>query len=123
MNSVRRMLVACLAAVAVFSAALAADANVAGKWIMTVNTPAGSSNPTFELKQDGEKITGTYSGALGEAPVTGSVKGNELTLNIQIDAAGQQMVVVYSGKLEGDSVSGKVVLGDLGEGTFTGKKS
>jgi opacity protein-like surface antigen len=123
MNMMRTVLIGLLAAFALSSAAMAADVNVTGQWVMTVETPAGRGNPTFELKQDGDKVTGTYSGALGQAPVTGTVKGDELTLNIQIDAAGQQMVVVYSGKIEGNAVSGKVVLGDLGEGTFTGKKS
>jgi hypothetical protein len=123
MNIVRRLLVASLAAAAFLSSvALAADANVTGKWTMTVNTPAGTGNPTFDLKQEGSSVTGNYSGALGEAPVTGSVKGNELTLNIKVNAQGQELTVVYTGNVDGDSVSGKVSLGDLGEGTFTGKK-
>jgi hypothetical protein len=122
MNRVRRWLVATLMVTAMLSSVVkAADVDVTGKWIMTVNTPAGSGNPIFELKQDGEKVTGSYSGALGEAAVTGSLKGTELTLNIPI--SGQDLTVVYTGKVEGNSVSGKVVLGDLGEGTFTGKKS
>jgi len=123
MNIARRLLVASLAAVAFLSSvAIAADANVTGKWTMTVTSQAGTGSPTFDLKQEGDTVTGTYKGALGEAPVTGSVKGNDLTLNIKISAQGQELAVVYSGKIEGDSVSGKVSLGEMGEGTFTGKK-
>jgi hypothetical protein len=124
MNMVRRTLVAALTVAALLSSAvMAADADVTGKWIMTVNTPAGSGNPIFELKQEGEQVTGNYSGALGEAAVTGSVKGDELTIRIPVPIQGQNMTVIYIGKIEGDTVSGKVSLGDLGEGTFTGKKS
>ena len=123
MNIVRRLLVASLAAVAFMSAAvMAADTNVTGKWTMTVNSQAGTGNPVFDLKQDGAKVTGTYKGALGEAPVTGTVSGSDLTLNIKISAQGQELAVTYTGKVEGDSVSGKVTLGEMGEGTFTGKK-
>src|SRR5262245_12667997 len=105
MNIVRRLLVAGVAAAAFLStAAFAADANVTGKWTMTVTTQAGTGNPVFELKQDGANVTGTYKGQLGEAPVTGSVKGNDLTLQIKISAQGQELAVTYSGKVDGASV-------------------
>jgi len=122
MNIVRRLLVVGVAAAAFVSTAFAADANVTGKWTMTVTTQAGTGSPVFDLKQEGTSITGVYKGQLGEAPVTGSVSGNDLTLNIKISAQGQELAVTYTGKIEGDSVSGKVSLGELGEGTFTGKK-
>jgi hypothetical protein len=122
MNIVRRLLVASVAAAAFVSSAAFADANVTGKWNMTVNTQAGTGNPVFELKQEGANVTGIYKGQLGEAPVTGSVKGDELTLNIKISAQGQELAVIYTGKVTGDSMSGKVSLGEMGEGTFTGKK-
>jgi hypothetical protein len=122
MNIVRRLLVASVAAAALVSTAVWADANVTGKWTMTVTTQAGTGSPTFDLKQEGSNVTGTYKGQLGEAPVTGSVKGDDLTLNIKISAQGQELAVTYTGKVDGNSVSGKVSLGELGEGTFTGKK-
>ncbi len=56
-----------------------AGVNLTGKWVLDVQTDAGSGTPTVTLKQDGEKLTGHYSGQLGEADVTGSVKGNEFT--------------------------------------------
>jgi hypothetical protein len=116
------MLVVGVAAAAFVSTAFAADANVAGKWNMTVTSQAGTGNPVFDLKQDGSNVTGTYKGALGEAQVTGTVSGNDLTLSYKISAQGQELAVTYTGKVEGDAVSGKVSLGELGEGTFTGKK-
>ena len=122
MNIVRRLMVASLASVAFMSTAVLADANVTGKWTMTVNTQAGTGSPVFDLKQDGANVTGTYKGQLGEAPVTGSVKGDDLTLNIKVSGQGQELVITYTGKVQGDAVSGKVSLGELGEGTFTGKK-
>lgn len=51
-------------------------ADVSGKWTAQVDTDMGSGEPTFVLKQVGDKLTGTYSGQLGEAPVTGTVKGD-----------------------------------------------
>ena len=101
---------------------LAADVNVTGKWTMTVETQAGAGSPTFDLKQDGETVTGQYSGQLGEAPVAGTVKGAEISMSFKVSGQGQELVVTYTGTVEGDTMKGKVSLGEFGEGTFTGKK-
>lgn len=123
MNFMRRVLTTALAAAAFVGPAMAADANVTGQWTMTVETAQGGGNPTFNLKQEGAKVTGTYKGQLGEAPVTGTVAGNNVTLSYKLSVQGFDLEVTYSGTVEGDTMSGKVSLGQLGEGTFTGKKS
>ena len=51
--------------------------NVTGAWLFDVQTSAGSGTPTMTFKQDGEKLTGQYSGQLGEAPLTGTRQGLE----------------------------------------------
>jgi hypothetical protein len=108
---------------AVFAVAqVASAADVTGTWIMAVETGAGSGSPTFTLKQSGDALTGTYKGQLGEAPVTGTVKGDDVTIEYKIDAQGQTLSVKYSGKVDGNSMSGKVVLGTFAEGTFKGTK-
>jgi len=89
---------------------------------MTVETQAGTGNPTFTLKQEGEKVSGNYKGQLGEAPVTGTVKGNDVNLAYKISAQGAELEVKYIGKVDGKNMSGKVSLGELGEGTFKGTK-
>lgn len=123
MTILRRLFITMLAFAAVAGAALAADANVAGEWDFTVETPAGTGTPHFSLKQDGSTVTGSYKGQLGEAPVTGTVKGNELTISFKVHAQGADLAITYTGAVEGDTIKGKVALGELGEGTFTGKKS
>jgi hypothetical protein len=124
MNTLRRMFVISLAAMGAFSAvAFAADANVTGTWNMNVETQAGAGTPVFTLKQEGAAVTGNYKGSLGEAPVTGTVSGNNVTLKYSINAQGMDLAVTYTGTVEGDTMKGKVSLGDLGEGTFTGKKA
>jgi hypothetical protein len=107
-------------ALMVMQAARAAD--VTGTWIMSVQTSAGSGSPTFMLVQKGDSISGTYKGQLGEAPVTGSMSGNDMTLEFSVDAQGQSLTIKYTGKVDGKSVSGSVALGGFGSGTFTGTK-
>jgi len=85
--------------------------------------PAGTGTPTFTLKQDGEKITGTYKGQFGEAPVNGTIKGSDVTLMIKVSPQGEEITVTYTGKLTGkDTMSGKATFGSLGEGAWSAKK-
>jgi len=67
-------------------------------------------------------LTGSYKGQLGEAQVTGTVTGNDVVIEYKVDAQGQVLAVKYTGKVDGNSMSGKVSLGQLGEGTFKGTK-
>jgi len=123
MKILRRLFITALASMALAGAALAADANVAGEWDFTVETQAGTGTPHFSLKQDGATLSGTYKGQLGEAPVTGTVKGNDVTISFKVNAQGTDLAITYSGTVEGDTIKGKVSLGELGEGSFSGKKS
>lgn len=111
-----------LAMSALAIAQVAGAADVTGTWIMAVETGAGSGTPTFVLVQKGDSLTGNYKGQLGEAPVTGSVTGDDVVIEYKIDAQGQTLAVKYSGKVAGNTMSGKVSLGQFGEGTFKGTK-
>jgi hypothetical protein len=92
--------------------------DVTGKWNMKVETSAGSGSPVFVLKQSKDSISGTYTGQLGEAVVKGSIKDKEIRLEFK----GGEIACVYTGTVEGNTMKGKAVFGDLGEGTFSGVK-
>jgi len=98
--------------------------NLTGKWLFTVQTSAGNGTPTVMLKQDGEKLTGHYSSAqLGEAELTGTVKGSDVKFTFGTDVQGAHLEVTYTGTIESqDSLKGTVNLGGLGDGTFTAKR-
>jgi hypothetical protein len=110
-------------AVAVEASRQEKPADVAGAWALTVETGQGTGTPSVTFKQDGEKLTGLYSSQVfGEQQVTGSIKGNAITFSFTGSAQGTTVTVTYSGTVEKDTMKGKVILGDLGEGTFTGKR-
>jgi hypothetical protein len=101
-----------------------ADARIdlTGTWALAVETGAGSGAPTVTFKQDGEKLTGQYSGQFGAAPVTGSFKGSAVEFAVDLAVQGTPIHMVYSGTADKSSMKGSVKLGDTGEGTFSGKK-
>ncbi|MGA3040225.1 MAG: hypothetical protein ABSF54_05460 [Bryobacteraceae bacterium] len=116
----RLLLITLLAGLA--CATLAAH-DISGNWEFTVDTAAGSGSPSFVFKQAGEKLTGNYTGLLGKAQLTGTVKGDQIDFKFDFSYSGQSGVVHYTGTIESDKkMSGKVEVGDLGEGTWTGAK-
>jgi hypothetical protein len=110
--------------IALLSAVFAVAAgDISGTWNAAVETDAGAGSPTFVFKQDGEKLTGTYSGAMGEAKITGTVTGDHVEWTFTASVDGDNIQVKYAGTLEGASkMKGTVELGSLGKGTFTAEK-
>ena len=113
------MMVAAMSAV---RGAAQATVDVTGKWAFSVETSAGAGAPTFTFKQDGEKLTGHYAGTFGEADLTGTVKGADISFAFTVDAQGTALKETYTGTVDKDTMKGKLVIEGLGEGTFTAKR-
>jgi hypothetical protein len=93
--------------------------DVTGTWAFEVDLGGNQGTPTFTFKQAGEKLTGKYNGQLGEADVTGSVKGNLIKFSFEVEGGRK---VVYTGTIEKDSMKGKADYGEVGSGTWTAKR-
>jgi hypothetical protein len=111
-----------LAAVVLFAvfAVTVYAADLSGSWSAAVQTNAGSGTTTFVLKQDGDKLTGTYSDPYGDAAVTGTVKGSDVTLAF----TEQGVNATYTGKVDGTGtkIEGTCDYGGQASGTFTATK-
>lgn len=101
-----------------------AKVDVTGTWTFEVTTAQGAGTPTVTLKQDGEKLTGHYSsGTLGEADLTGTVKGSDISFTFTADLQGQSAPVSFTGTVESASaMKGSLDIASMLTGTFTGKK-
>ena len=95
------------AAVLVFaSLALARAADVNGKWVAQVPGRQGATQEnTFTFKAEGEKLTGTVTGARGEAPIAdGRNKGDDISFTQTFEMQGNSIKVIYKGKVSGDEI-------------------
>jgi hypothetical protein len=99
-------------------------ANVAGKWIITLVMAQGTATPTLELKQDGEKVTGTYTGRYGAFALQGTVKGRTLEFRFTMKADGADVLMTFIGDVaaDGQSIKGDATLGEMGEASWTAKR-
>ena len=99
--------------------------NISGTWVLSVDLDdGGHGNPTFVFKQEGEKVTGTYSGPLGEQTVAGSVKGDKAEFGFEASRDGETIKALYTGKIESPAkMSGAVEFnGGATRGKWTGTK-
>jgi L-seryl-tRNA(Ser) seleniumtransferase len=101
----------------------AAPANVAGHWSVSLELGSIVGHPTLDLKQDGEKLTGTYRGRYGASPLEGAVKENQIGFTVTLNAEGQETSGFFSGTVDGDKMSGSVEFEGAGEGTWSATRS
>jgi hypothetical protein len=106
-----------LFAPAVHSRAKAADAT--GTWKWTVERNGQTFDVTLKLKQDDKKLSGAMIGRNGNetAIEDAKVDGDEVSFTVVRTFGDNKVVQKYKGKLNGDSIKGKIEVDRDGEKT------
>jgi hypothetical protein len=93
-----------MALMALAAPAFAADPS--GTWKGKLETQEGSHELTFNLKADGDKLTGTVGG-LRDKDVTvdeGKVQGATITFSVMSEWEGNPIKLVYKGEVGSDEI-------------------
>lgn len=114
----------------IFSAALlllagsALAQDVSGEWEITSEGRQGPRTQTIKIEQDGEKITVTMEGRMGEVTGEGTIKDNKIEWKITRTMRDMEMTITYTGTVDGDTMSGEMEMsmGDRGPSEWTAKK-
>jgi hypothetical protein len=129
MNVLKRVaLAACIvyaaAAVAAQQTQTPKPVDITGKWLVELHLEMGTSTPTLELKQDGEKISGTYTGRYGAFPLAGTVKDRALAFSFKMNADGTEVSMSFTGEIAADAqtMKGKAELEGLGDAAWNAKR-
>ena len=95
------------------------NADLSGDWNVTLQMDTITATPALTLKQEGDKLSGEYtSQQYGKFPVTGTVKGTEMTFSVAMSIEGNSIAAVYTGVVQADgSLKGSV---DIGGGAMGG---
>jgi hypothetical protein len=98
-----------------------AATSISGTWTAKLDYQGQGGTATFVLKQDGENLTGEYSGARGEADVTGTVKGRDVDFEFETTTA----LIHYRGKLssDGSKIEGTYDYSGQTSGTFVATRA
>ena len=103
---VRALAFASLLTFSLFAFAADDAASLAGQWKLAMTAPRrGTTEGTLNLQQDGTKLSGSYKGPRGEAPVTGNIDGNAVSFNLEFKAK-RTVTIAFTGNLDGDKMNG-----------------
>ena len=103
------------------AASLAAQADIAGDWELSINGPEGVINATATLKQDGEKLTGSITSQQGTVELAGTYKAKKVELAFQIQSPNGPLDIKVNGDVDGPDMKGIIDFG-MGMADFTAKK-
>ncbi len=112
-----------LAVTFLFSLAASAQTSVAGDWDGSFNTPGGPRPLKFVLKVDGEKLSGTVKRSSGDVPLTGTIKGSDIEFSYTINYNGNDLTMLFNGKVSGDTMGGNISFGGNAEDSWTAKRA
>ena len=104
------------------SADASAQKSVEGEWDAVLNTPGGPRPFKLVLKVDGEKLTGTAKRSSGDVPVTGTIRGTDISFNYTINYNGNAVTLTYTGKVNGDSMGGTVMFNETAGDEWSAKR-
>jgi|ERR1051326_43698 hypothetical protein len=116
-----------LIAAMVLTATLAQAADVTGKWKSEFDTQIGHLKYTYELKADGEKVTGKAFRELEGTKTTidlieGKINGDEVSFVEPLKVQEQDIRIEYKGKIADDEIKLTRKVGDFATTEIVAKR-
>jgi len=85
----------------------AASVDLTGKWNVTLTAGPQSIEMTLDIKQEGGNLSGSLSSMIGSGSVTGGkVSGENVQMDILLEAQGQKLPIKFEGKAGANQIEG-----------------
>jgi hypothetical protein len=95
-----------------------------GKWDIVITLEGMGEFPVqADFKQDGAKVTGTFSGPAGDVTLEGTMTGSSLRMAFEVDTPQGKMPIVMTGDLGPAGFTGKATLQGMGEANWKGTRT
>ena len=83
-------------------------ADLTGRWDVHIEFAAGSSDHVFHVKQQANQLVGTHQGDFTARDFSGSISGSDVRIASNVgEVHGAALSYTFTGKLEGDKMSGR----------------
>ena len=93
-----------------------------GDWDLVVTTPLGERRGVLSLRTEGNRLYGSQMSDGNSTEIfDGVVDGTALSWKLSITDP-VPLTLKFSGSIDGDQLSGTVVLGEFGNSMFWGKR-
>jgi len=96
-----------------------------GTWNLTVNLGQGEKTATLNLQQEGERVTGSISGAFGAGEIANAstMPGGQVRFTVPLQIEGQTKEATFIGTLSGNEFGGTVNVVGMSPGSFTANRA
>jgi len=125
MKTSLKLLASLVFALALLSGARAAE--IDGKWTATFESQMGQQKYTFDLKADGEKLTGKATRQAQDQKTESEIKNgkiakDEVSFNETLKIQDQEVTIEYKGKIAGDELKLHRKVGEFAEYDIVAKR-
>ena len=97
--------------------------NLTGRWDALIQFASSSTTHTLHLKQEGNRIVGTHQGNFQARDMSGSIDGGDVRLaSLVTESHGDALSFQFAGKVQGDSMSGTLDMGEYLSAKWTAKR-
>jgi len=97
--------------------------DLSGRWDVRIQFAAGTGEHTLHVKQQGNQLTGTHQGEFTARDLTGTISGSEVRIASSVgEVHGAALSYHFTGKLEGETISGDLDLGEYLNAKWTARR-
>lgn len=96
--------------------------NVTGQWDAELDFLLGKARHSLVFEQKDAELMGTHMGEFLSSDLRGTVSGDEVWFRSSHRYEGTRIGYDFVGKLNGDSITGEVDLGEYGKAKFTARR-
>jgi seryl-tRNA(Sec) selenium transferase len=97
--------------------------DVNGRWDVHIEFAAGSSDHMLHVRQEGNQLVGTHQGDFITRDLHGTVEGDEVRVGSFVgEVHGAALSYTFVGKLNGDTLSGTLDMGEYLTAKWTAKR-
>ncbi|HXC69963.1 MAG TPA: amidohydrolase family protein [Pyrinomonadaceae bacterium] len=98
---------------------------LSGAWAVNVNLGSRDTAITLNLRQEGDRLTGSISGPLGAGEISNAsvTSAGEVRFTVSVNVEGQTSEATFAGTLANNEIRGSVTIVGSSPGTFTATRS
>lgn len=101
----------------------APSADLTGRWNVSVKFFSSQSEHSFFIEQqDGNWIQGSHKGDYHLRDMAGMIEGDQVKLVSSFRRPGNRLNYLFTGTLSGDTITGRLFMGEYLDATFTAKR-
>jgi hypothetical protein len=93
-----------------------ANVDVEGEWAATLTLPLGDTWFNMYLVQKGNQLSGYMINESGQFDVKGSISRDQIKIQWEYPDGGRVLTILFTGKVDRNTISGVAKVGDVGEG-------